>query len=209
MPPASRPPIGSVCARAKFPSLLDLEVKIAVKLGGFPVFVKPCNAGSSVGVSKVKTSDDLEEAMMLAFQHDQKILIERAMVGKEVEVAVMGNDSPEASVHVGEIVPKLEFYDYNSKYYDDTADLYLPARISDEETQLIRQTAVKAFKAWAAGVWPGWTSSCCPHGSCVLNEPNTLPGFTKISMYPKLFIDSGLSYPEIIDRLITLAIEAQ
>lgn len=116
--------------KGEVPSLLDLEVKIAVKLGGFPVFVKPCNAGSSVGVSKVKTSDDLEEAMMLAFQHDQKILIERAMVGKEVEVAVMGNDAPEASVHVGEIVPKLEFYDYNSKYYDDTADLYLPARIS-------------------------------------------------------------------------------
>ena len=87
------------CVRkGEVPSLLDLEVKIAVKLGGFPVFVKPCNAGSSVGVSKVKTSDDLEEAMMLAFQHDQKILIERAMVGKEVEVAVMGNDSPEASV---------------------------------------------------------------------------------------------------------------
>ena len=177
--------------------------------GDFPVFVKPCNAGSSVGVSKVKTSDDLEEAMMLAFQHDQKILIERAMVGKEVEVAVMGNDSPEASVHVGEIVPKLEFYDYNSKYYDDTADLYLPARISDEETQLIRQTAVKAFKALGCRGLARVDFFLLPDGSCVLNEPNTLPGFTKISMYPKLFIDSGLSYPEIIDRLITLAIEAQ
>lgn len=198
------------CVRkGEVPSLLDLEVKIAVKLGGFPVFVKPCNAGSSVGVSKVKTSDDLEEAMMLAFQHDQKILIERAMVGKEVEVAVMGNDSPEASVHVGEIVPKLEFYDYNSKYYDDTADLYLPARISDEETQLIRQTAVKAFKALGCRGLARVDFFLLPDGSCVLNEPNTLPGFTKISMYPKLFIDSGLSYPEIIDRLITLAIEAR
>ena len=198
------------CVRkGEVPSLLDLEVKIAVKLGGFPVFVKPCNAGSSVGVSKVKTSDDLEEAMMLAFQHDQKILIERAMVGKEVEVAVMGNDSPEASVHVGEIVPKLEFYDYNSKYYDDTADLYLPARISDEETQLIRQTAVKAFKALGCRGLARVDFFLLPDGSCVLNEPNTLPGFTKISMYPKLFIDSGLSYPEIIDRLITLAIKAQ
>lgn len=198
------------CVRkGEVPSLLDLEVKIAVKLGGFPVFVKPCNAGSSVGVSKVKTSDDLEEAMMLAFQYDQKILIERAMVGKEVEVAVMGNDSPEASVHVGEIVPKLEFYDYNSKYYDDTADLYLPARISDEETQLIRQTAVKAFKALGCRGLARVDFFLLPDGSCVLNEPNTLPGFTKISMYPKLFIDSGLSYPEIIDRLITLAIEAQ
>ena len=118
-------------------------------------------------------------------------------------------NSPEASVHVGEIVPKLEFYDYNSKYYDDTADLYLPARISDEETQLIRQTAVKAFKALGCRGLARVDFFLLPDGSCVLNEPNTLPGFTKISMYPKLFIDSGLSYPEIIDRLITLAIEAQ
>lgn len=92
---------------------------------------------------------------MLAFQHDQKILIERAMVGKEVEVAVMGNDAPEASVHVGEIVPKLDFYDYNSKYYDDTADLISAGPHLREETQLIRQTAVKAFKAGLPGSGPG------------------------------------------------------
>ena len=195
--------------RSEQPSLLDLEVKIAVKLGGFPVFVKPCNAGSSVGVSKVKSSDELEEAMALAFRHDSKLLIERAISGREVEVGVMGNDAPEASVHVGEIVPKLEFYDYNSKYYDDTADLYLPARISDEETQLIRQTAVKAFKALGCQGLSRVDFFLLPDGSCILNELNTLPGFTKISMYPKLFIDSGISYPDIIDRLITLAIEAR
>ncbi|MBS4785930.1 MAG: D-alanine--D-alanine ligase [Clostridiales bacterium] len=190
------------------PSLVELEVKIAVKLGGFPVFVKPCNAGSSVGVSKVKNSDQLEEAMELAFRHDSKLLIEKAMVGKEVEVAVMGNDDPVASDHLGEIVPKLDFYDYNSKYYDDTADLYIPARITDEETQLIRETAVKAFRALGCRGLARVDFFLLPDGSCVLNEPNTLPGFTHISMYPKLFIDSGMTYPEIIDRLITLAIEA-
>ena len=157
------------------------------------------------GVSKVKTSDDLEEAMMLAFQHDQKILIERAMVGKEVEVAVMGNDSPEASVHVGEIVPKLEFYDYNSKYYDDTADLYLPARISDEATELLRSTAVKAYRALGCQGLSRVDFFLQEDGSCVLNEINTLPGFTNISMYPKLMMDAGLSYPALITRLIDLA----
>ena len=190
------------------PPLVDLEVKIAVKLGGFPVFVKPCNAGSSVGVSKVKDSAQLEEAMQLAFQHDSKLLIERAIVGKEVEVAVLGNGQPIASDHLGEIVPKLEFYDYNSKYYDDTADLYIPARVTDEETQLIRETALRAFQALGCKGLSRIDFFLLPDGSCILNELNTLPGFTHISMYPKLFIDSGLSYAGLIDRLITLAIEA-
>ena len=195
-----------VCVhRDAVPSLLDLEVKIAVKLGGFPVFVKPCNAGSSVGVSKVRSSDELEAAMALAFENDEKLLIERTLVGKEVEVAVIGNDTPEASTHAGEIVPPDGLYDYSSKYLDDTAGLYLPARISDEATELLRSTAVKAYRALGCQGLSRVDFFLQEDGSCVLNEINTLPGFTNISMYPKLMMDAGLSYPALITRLIDLA----
>ena len=186
-----------VCVhRDAVPSLLDLEVKIAVKLGGFPVFVKPCNAGSSVGVSKVQSSDELEAAMALAFENDDKLLIERTLIG---------NDTPEASTHAGEIVPPDGLYDYSSKYLDDTAGLYLPARISDEATELLRSTAVKAYRALGCQGLSRVDFFLQEDGSCVLNEINTLPGFTNISMYPKLMMDAGLSYPALITRLIDLA----
>lgn len=189
-------------------SLADIEAKIAFKLGGFPVFVKPANAGSSVGVTKVKSSDTLQAALDCAFEHDTKIIIEGAVVGREVEVAVMGNDSPVASTHLGEIVPQLEFYDYNSKYYDDTAKLYLPARVTPEETELVRETALRAYRALGCKGLTRMDFFLLEDGSCILNEPNTIPGFTHISMYPKLFIDSGLSYSELIDRLLDYAVQS-
>lgn len=190
-------------------TLADVEAKIAMKLGGFPVFVKPANAGSSVGVSKVKSSVQLQEALELAFSHDSKLLIEGAVVGREVEVAVMGNHQPTVSPHLGEIVPKLEFYDYNSKYLDDTAELILPAQVTEEEAQRIRSTALRAYRALGCRGLARVDFFLLPDGSCVLNEPNTLPGFTHISMYPKLFIDAGMTYPQIIDQLLHCAMESQ
>ncbi len=184
----------------------------------YPVFVKPANLGSSVGISKVKASEDLARAMDLAASFDRKIVIEQGVGGpgvkpRELEVAVLGNDHAEASV-VGEIVPANEFYDYAAKYELDGPDESLsliPARLAEAEATRIRQMALAAFRACdCAGLArvdflmaPGADGS----SELYLNEVNTLPGFTSISMYPKLWAASGLDYPDLIDRLIDLALE--
>jgi len=190
----------------------------------YPVFVKPANLGSSVGISKVKSRKDLATAMDLAASFDRKIVVEQGVGGagvkpRELEVAVLGNDAPEASV-VGEIVPAKEFYDYEAKYELDGADesvSIIPAKLSAAEAKKIRAMAIAAFRACdcaglarvdflMAPAVRGKGGKIKP-AEILLNEVNTMPGFTSISMYPKLWQASGVSYSKLIDRLIELGLE--
>lgn len=172
----------------------------------YPVFIKPANAGSSVGVTKAHNSAELRDGMTTAFKHDKKVLVEEAIVGKEVECAVLGNDRPAASI-IGEIVPVVEFYDYDAKYKDGTTELYIPARIDTTISDKIRMTAINAYKAMECTGLSRVDFFAKEDGSIVLNEINTLPGFTEISMYPKLMDATGLSYRDLLDRLISLGME--
>ena len=185
----------------------------------YPVFVKPANLGSSVGISKVKVRGELAAAMELAASFDRKIVIEQGVGGpgvkpRELEVAVLGNDAPEASV-VGEIVPAKEFYDYEAKYElsgPDESVCILPAKLSKAEDKKIRAMAVAAFKACDCAGLARVDFLMAPAAKgkpaeIVVNEVNTMPGFTSISMYPKLWAASGLQYKDLIDRLIGLAME--
>ncbi|NQT27527.1 D-alanine--D-alanine ligase [candidate division KSB1 bacterium] len=174
---------------------------------GYPCFVKPANAGSSVGISKVLSEAELPKAVETASQFDRKILIEKAVDALELECSVLGNDKPEASV-VGEIIPSNEFYDYDAKYHSEASRAVIPAKIPDDLANRLRYQAVAAFKALdCAGM--GRVDFLVEKGThqIYINEINTIPGFTPISMYPKLWEASGLSYPNLIDRLIDLAIE--
>jgi D-alanine-D-alanine ligase len=193
-------------------------VKLVEKSLRYPVFVKPANLGSSVGISKVKSRKDLAAAMDLAASFDRKIVIEQGVGGpgvkpRELEVAVLGNDAPEASV-VGEIVPAKEFYDYEAKYELNGADesvSIIPAKLSKAEEKQIRAMAIAAFRACdCAGLARvDFLMAPGPDGKqeILLNEVNTMPGFTSISMYPKLWEASGVPYRKLIDRLIALAVE--
>ena len=185
----------------------------------YPVFVKPANLGSSVGISKVKTRAELPVALDLAATFDRKLVIEQGVGGpgvkpRELEVAVLGNDNPEASV-VGEIVPAKEFYDYEAKYELNGADesvSIIPAKLSAAEIKKIRTMALAAFRACDCAGLARIDFLMAPAkkgqpAELYLNEVNTLPGFTSISMYPKLWAASGLSYSHLIDRLIDLAME--
>lgn len=177
----------------------------------YPVFCKPSNMGSSVGISKCHKREDLIRGIDLAAQFDRRILVEWAVPNpREIEVSVLGNDNPDASVP-GEIVPKREFYDYTAKYIDSGAaasDLVIPARLDHAESQSIRDTAVRAFRAVdGAGMARVDFLVNRSTGDLYLNEINTIPGFTAISMYSKLWAASGISYPDLIDRLIGLAVE--
>ncbi|MBQ5321311.1 MAG: D-alanine--D-alanine ligase [Oscillospiraceae bacterium] len=172
----------------------------------YPVFVKPAKAGSSVGVSKAHNREELIEAVKTAFSHDDKVVVEETLVGKEVECAVMGNEHPIASI-VGEILPKAEFYDYEAKYLNGTTDLLIPASITKEQMEKVQRTAVQAYKGLGCSGLTRMDFFVLEDGSVYLNEPNTLPGFTSISMYPKLFMYDGMTYSDIIDNLLELAIE--
>src|SRR5437867_7386704 len=173
----------------------------------YPVFVKPANLGSSVGITKVHGPDELRAALKTAAEYDQKIVVERGVDAREIEVSVLGNDDPIASVP-GEIIPSREFYDYDAKYVDDNSRLLVPAPLSDAAVQEAQQLAVAAFKALeCSGMARVDLFLERPNGKFYVNEINTLPGFTSISMYPKLWDASGIPYPQLIDRLITLAIE--
>ncbi len=174
----------------------------------YPVFVKPAGTGSSVGVSKASDRVALIKALLEAAKFDQKILVEEFIHGREIEVAVMGNESPMASV-CGEIDSGAEFYDYEAKYITDTSVAYIPARISQETEEKVRNYAVKAYSALGCrGLSRVDFFVTYADDSIVLNEVNTLPGFTSISMYPKLFAASGIPYGELIDTLLRLAMEA-
>jgi D-alanine-D-alanine ligase len=172
---------------------------------GLPLFAKPANGGSSVGISKVRTAGDLPRALDAAFSHDRKVVVERGLDVREIECAVLGNDEPVASV-CGEIVPSGEFYDYAAKYEDGTSRLILPAEIPSPLADRIRGLAVDAFRALdLAGM--ARVDFFLERGTerVLLNEVNTLPGFTPISMYPKLWEATGVSYRDLLSRLIDLA----
>lgn len=176
---------------------------------GFPMFVKPANAGSSVGVSKASDREGLKRALDIAFREDSKVVVEVAINGIEVETAVVGNLDAEAAAVVGELVPAAEFYDYNAKYIDGTTQLYIPARLPEETTERLRTMAVKAYKALGCRGLTRVDFFVLPDGGILLNEPNTLPGFTSISMYPKLWQASGLGYGQLIHRLLRHALESK
>jgi D-alanine-D-alanine ligase len=175
---------------------------------GYPLFAKPASLGSSVGVTKVHGRADLRGALERAFRYGRKVLLERAVEGgRELEVAVLGNDDPVASV-AGEIVPRHEFYSYEAKYLDEKgAELVIPADVSPEIMEETQRLAVAAFLAVDGAGMARVDFFLTPSGDVLINEINTIPGFTQISMYPKLWEASGLSYPELIDRLVELAVE--
>ena len=186
------------------------QVEAALK---YPVFVKPANLGSSVGISKVHDRSELGPALTLAARYDRKLVVEQGVGGKkararELEVAVLGNDSPEASV-VGEIIPGKEFYDYEAKYLSEGSVPVIPAKLTRAETKQVREMAVAAFRACDLSGLARVDFLMEPDGKkrIFLNEVNTMPGFTRISMYPKLWDATGLSYRSLITRLIELALE--
>ena len=173
----------------------------------YPMFVKPAGTGSSVGVSKAVDRESLSRALTHAAQYDSKILVEEFIDGREIEVAVMGNDSPVASI-CGEIDSGAEFYDYDAKYVTDTSVAYIPAHISEDVEEFVREQAVKIYSAIGCQGLSRVDFFVTADNRVVFNEINTLPGFTSISMYPKLFAASGIPYKEIIDNLLQLALEA-
>ena len=188
-------------------SMQAISARVTKELG-YPVFVKPANLGSSVGISKAKTASDLMTAMELALQYDRKVVIEAAVPeAREIECAVLGNDNPQASLP-GEIIPSREFYDYEAKYLDEHSKTIIPAELPEAQVREVQRLAVAAFRAVdCAGMARVDFFIARRSGEIFLNEVNTIPGFTTISMYPKMWEASGVSYPELIDRLIVLALE--
>ena len=195
---------------AKFLAIKENEVPVyeeVVKNLGLPFFVKPANLGSSVGVSKVKNEKDFEKAIREAFDYDRKILIEENVEGREIECSVLGNDDPIASVP-GEVISNHDFYSYEAKYIDEHGTaLEIPAKLPEEIVKKVQVLAVKTFKTLACEGLGRVDCFLKKNGDVVVNEINTIPGFTSISMYPKLWEASGISYTELIDRLIQLALE--
>jgi len=187
---------------------VDHVVEILEQKFSYPMFVKPAGTGSSVGVSKAANREALCTALHAAAKFDTKILVEEFIDGREIEVAVMGNESPAASV-CGEIDSGAEFYDYEAKYITDTSVAYIPARISEEVEEQVRELAVKVYSAIGCQGLSRVDFFVTHEGNrIVFNEINTLPGFTSISMYPKLFAASGIPYAQLIDELLNLAVEA-
>jgi len=179
----------------------------AIQALGLPVFAKPANSGSSVGISKAKSLPELLEAIDEAVRYDTKVLIEKGLDAREIEVAVLGNECPEASVP-GEIVPTHEFYDYEAKYLDESTDLLVPAPLPEDLSKRLRSMAVEAFEALEAeGIARVDFFVERQTGAIFINELNSLPGFTESSMFPRLWAASGLTYTALLDRMIELAIE--
>lgn len=174
--------------------------------GTYPLFVKPASAGSSVGVSKAHNREELEAALDAALKVCGKVLVEETIVGREVEVAVLGNSEPRASV-VGEVLAANDFYDFNAKYENSTSRTVIPAEIPREASDKLREAAVKIFRCLGCEVMSRVDFFLLPDGDIVFNEINTLPGFTKISMYPKLWEASGIPYSELLVKLCELAVE--
>lgn len=174
---------------------------------GYPIFVKPANAGSSVGITKAHDETELEKGIEIAFAEDDKIVLEQGIDGWEVECAVLGNENPQASV-VGEILPCNEFYDYQAKYQGDSGLAIPPVNISEQKAQEVRGAAVEIYKSLGCqGMARMDFFVDKVSGEVLFNEPNTLPGFTSISMYPKLWNVSGIKYSDLLNRLIELALE--
>ncbi len=174
---------------------------------GWPVFVKPCNAGSSVGVNRAANDTELKDAINMAFTHDRRVLIEKCINAREIECAVLGNQELIVSTP-GEIVPMDGFYDYEAKYISGTSQLLIPAPLTEEQTELIRETAYRAYRALGCQGFSRVDFFIDKDGGQILlNEINTIPGFTSISMYPKMIAAAGIPYGALIDRLIDLALE--
>jgi len=172
----------------------------------YPWFVKPANGGSSVGVSKVRSREDLSEAVQLALRYDRKLVVEQGIKGREVECAVLGNDEPQTSP-LGEIVYQREFYDYEAKYLDPNRQLIAPAHVPAETVARIQAMAVQAYRAIDCAGMARVDFFLLPDGSVCLDEINTIPGFTPISMFPRLWQLAGLTYSQLISRLVDLALE--
>ncbi len=184
---------------------LDFEM-VEEKLK-YPMFIKPANAGSSVGVSKASNRKELVEGLEKAFLYDYKVLVEEFIKGREVECAILGNENPIASA-IGEIIPTHDFYSYEAKYIDEKgALLEIPAKIDSEVVKKLQEIAIETYKTLCCEGMARVDFFLTEDGKAIINEINTIPGFTKISMYPKLWEVSGLSYEKLIDRLIELAIE--
>jgi D-alanine-D-alanine ligase len=192
-------------ARAGAQSDADLAARVGRELG-FPCFVKPANLGSSVGITKVRKPADLAAAVSEAASFDPKLVIEESIDCREFECAVLGNDLPEASV-IGELVPSHEFYDYADKYVDQGARTIIPAELPKETAEGMRALAVKTFQAIDCSGLARVDFFLDKSGRVLVNEINTMPGFTAISMYPKLWEATGIRFPALLDRLITLALE--
>ena len=203
------PVVESILAlRSEIETDLDAVIRRAEAVAAYPLFTKPANLGSSVGISKCESRADLLEGLREAAAYDRRVLVERGLVNpREIEVSVLGNDDPQASVP-GEVVPSRAFYSYESKYVDGTSGLLIPAPLSEQSAAQIRATAVRAYRAIdCAGMARVDFLLDRESGGLYLNEINTLPGFTSISMYPKLWEHSGLPYARLVDQLIDLALE--
>jgi D-alanine-D-alanine ligase len=195
-------PVGDYCVVTECPpNIPELESRL-----GYPMFVKPANLGSSVGISKVRDRTTLQDAIAAARQYDRKVIIERTIAGQELECAVLGNESPQASIPC-EILPSREFYDYDDKYLLDKTEVRMPAELSSDEIEEVRRLAIACFRALQCeGMARVDFLLERPSGKIFINEINTIPGFTSISMYPKMWDYCGLPYPKLLDRLIELAL---
>ncbi len=186
------------------------QVPVLERLEGehdYPLFVKPANLGSSVGISKVHDRQELQAGLELASQYDTKLIVERSVENaRELECAVLGNEYPKAS-GVGEIIPGAEFYDYTTKYIDDQSELVIPAELEKSESEAIQELAIRTFKAIDCSGLARVDFFMRPDGSVLVNEINTMPGFTPISMYPKLWAAAGVAYGDLVDRLIQFGLE--
>ncbi len=197
-----------IVLRSEIEEDMNAVIEKAEKVGAYPLFAKPANLGSSVGITKCHNRSDMQEGLMEAASFDRRVLIERGVGNaREIEVGVLGNDNPVASV-CGEVLPSREFYSYESKYIDGTSGLQIPADLPAEVTEQIRDYAVRAHQLIdCAGMARVDFFVEKDTNQIYLNELNTIPGFTKISMYPKLWEASGLSYAILVDRLIELALQ--
>ncbi|MGD0878152.1 MAG: D-alanine--D-alanine ligase family protein [Anaerolineales bacterium] len=196
-----------IVLRSEIEKDIEAVIRKAEQVSAYPLFIKPANLGSSVGITKCNRRADLGEALLEAAAYDRRVLVERGVNAHEIEVSVLGNDDPQASVP-GEVLPSREFYSYESKYVDGTSGLLIPAPLPDETAGKICRMAVNAYQAIdCAGMARVDFFLEKNTGEIYLNELNTIPGFTSISMYPKLWEASGLSYAGLVDRLIELALE--
>jgi D-alanine-D-alanine ligase len=193
--------------RSEIEQDMSAVLERALSVAGFPLFVKPANLGSSVGITRCRSRGDLVEGLLEAARYDRRILVERGINGREIELSVLGNDQSQASIP-GEVLPGREYYSYEAKYLDGTSELLIPAPLRPEQTHRLQELALRAYRAIdCAGMARVDFLLDRDDGSIYLNEVNTIPGFTSISMYAKLWGASGLPYPALIDRLVALALE--
>lgn len=203
-----------IVLRSQIEHEIENVILMAEKVAQYPLFIKPANLGSSVGITKCNSRADLGEGLKEASLYDRRILVERGLDAREIEVAVLGNDEPQASIP-GEVLPSREFYSYEAKYVDGTSGLLIPAPLSSEMAEKISESAIRAYKAidCSGMARVDFFLEKNPHGKgdidseIYINEVNTIPGFTSISMYPKLWDASGLPYAKLLDRLVQLAME--